>query len=286
MKGSFFLQLFVFLIVIMSSSVYAEEQPGWPTLTLVGGGYDLDNADLRSEPLYGLNLGYEFNSGKRRERFALELVGQQISGKDRDTGIDLDVALIRLDALYFFSPVKALLNLTPYLTVGSGGRFIESDDHSDSDVVVCYGAGFKFPVTSALSIRTEGRHMLVFSDPKQDDYSYSVGLQWTFGKAKPVKKKVVFTTDSDKDGIYDNVDRCPDTPMGMKVNTHGCPLNPPDSDGDKVPDYLDLCPETAAGLEVNKDGCLEDSDNDGVPNVYDKCPNNPPGFKVNPDGCM
>lgn len=271
---------------MMACSVSAEDQFGWPTLTLSGGGYDLDNADLRSEPLYGLHLGYEFDPGKGRERFALELVGQQISGKDRDTGIDLDVSLLRLDALYFLSPVKSLSNLTPFLTVGSGGRFIESDDQSDSDVVVCYGAGFKFPLTSALSVRAEGRHILVFSDPKQDDYSYSVGLQWTFGKAEPAQKKAVAMTDSDSDGIYDNVDQCPDTIKGMKVNARGCPLNPPDSDGDKVPDYLDLCPETAAGLDVNKDGCLEDSDNDGVPDIYDKCPNNPPGFKVNPDGCM
>lgn len=34
---------------------------------------------------------------------------------------------------------------------------------------------------------------------------------------KPVK------LDSDKDGVYDDVDECPDTPKGYKVDTKGCP---------------------------------------------------------------
>src|SRR5690606_4537108 len=42
--------------------------------------------------------------------------------------------------------------------------------------------------------------------------------------------------DSDDDGVTDQFDRCPDTPEGVAVDTHGCPL---DTDGDGVPDYRD-----------------------------------------------
>ncbi|HLS71473.1 MAG TPA: hypothetical protein VK027_07415 [Chitinophagaceae bacterium] len=42
--------------------------------------------------------------------------------------------------------------------------------------------------------------------------------------------------DSDGDGVTDQFDKCPDTPAGVQVDTHGCPL---DTDGDGVPDYLD-----------------------------------------------
>lgn len=42
--------------------------------------------------------------------------------------------------------------------------------------------------------------------------------------------------DEDGDGVVDQLDRCPGTPAGVKVDTHGCPL---DTDGDGVPDYLD-----------------------------------------------
>jgi len=42
--------------------------------------------------------------------------------------------------------------------------------------------------------------------------------------------------DSDGDGVTDQFDKCPDTPAGVAVDSHGCPL---DTDGDGVPDYKD-----------------------------------------------
>ena len=58
--------------------------------------------------------------------------------------------------------------------------------------------------------------------------------------------------DSDGDGVPDSRDRCPNTPKGVQVDEHGCPL---DSDGDGVPDYLDKCPGTPKGAKVDKNGC-------------------------------
>jgi hypothetical protein len=43
-------------------------------------------------------------------------------------------------------------------------------------------------------------------------------------------------TDTDGDGIADQLDKCPGTPAGVAVDAHGCPL---DTDGDGVPDYMD-----------------------------------------------
>lgn len=42
--------------------------------------------------------------------------------------------------------------------------------------------------------------------------------------------------DADGDGVTDQFDKCPDTPAGVPVDSHGCPL---DTDGDGVPDYKD-----------------------------------------------
>jgi len=63
--------------------------------------------------------------------------------------------------------------------------------------------------------------------------------------AKPV-------LDSDGDGVTDDLDRCPDTPKGVTVDSKGCPL---DSDGDGVADYLDKCPNTPKGATVDARGC-------------------------------
>ena len=78
-------------------------------------------------------------------------------------------------------------------------------------------------------------------------------------------------------------DKCPtSTPMGVKVDNWGCP---PDADKDGVPDDLDKCPGTPAGVKVDKDGCPLDIDKDGVPDYLDKCPDTPIGVKVDQDGC-
>jgi OOP family OmpA-OmpF porin len=88
--------------------------------------------------------------------------------------------------------------------------------------------------------------------------------------------------DSDGDGITDDLDQCPNTPRGVQVDAHGCPL---DTDGDGVYDYLDKCPNTPSGVKVDEKGCPLDTDGDGVPDYLDECPGTPEGAKVNEKGC-
>jgi len=88
--------------------------------------------------------------------------------------------------------------------------------------------------------------------------------------------------DSDGDGVCDGLDKCPDTPRGCKVDINGCPS---DTDGDGVCDGLDKCPDTPTGIRVDAKGCPPDSDGDGVPDYLDKCPDTPRGCKVDEDGC-
>ena len=59
-------------------------------------------------------------------------------------------------------------------------------------------------------------------------------------------------TDMDGDGVFDRIDRCPDTPKGCTVDKWGCSK---DSDGDGVCDGRDKCPDTPKGMKVDADGC-------------------------------
>jgi OOP family OmpA-OmpF porin len=88
--------------------------------------------------------------------------------------------------------------------------------------------------------------------------------------------------DSDGDGVPDDIDRCPNTPAGAKVDQFGCEF---DQDGDGVVDRLDMCPNTPHGTPVDAKGCPLDSDGDGVIDSLDKCPNTPKGDKVDSVGC-
>lgn len=88
--------------------------------------------------------------------------------------------------------------------------------------------------------------------------------------------------DSDRDGVFDRYDKCPNTPRHSKVDKRGCPI---DSDGDGVIDYKDKCPKTPKGVSTDKRGCPLDLDEDGVADYRDKCLNTMRGFKVDPSGC-
>ena len=83
--------------------------------------------------------------------------------------------------------------------------------------------------------------------------------------------------DQDKDGVTDDKDECPDTPLGVEVDEKGCPK---DRDKDGIPDYQDDCPDDPGLPQYN--GC-PDRDGDGIIDKKDDCPDLPGIPKYN--GC-
>lgn len=77
---------------------------------------------------------------------------------------------------------------------------------------------------------------------------------------EPVRQTRVLEKDSDRDGVKDSIDACPNTPRGTTVDEVGC--------------------------EPEEEDTTTDDDEDGVANVYDQCPNTPRGKKVNGFGCQ
>ena len=110
--------------------------------------------------------------------------------------------------------------------------------------------------------------------------------------------ETIIIVDLDEDGIFDDVDVCPDqaeTINGFE-DSDGCPDVVPvlDSDNDGIFDDVDVCPdqaETINGFE-DSDGCPDvvpvlDSDNDGIFDDDDVCPDQAEtinGFEDS-DGC-
>ena len=85
-------------------------------------------------------------------------------------------------------------------------------------------------------------HVDLFSDPE-------------YKKVKKVFAELpaddVLSGDKDHDWVLDMWDECPQTPVGVEVDTLGCPL---DGDRDGVPDYLDKEPRTKRGALVDDQG--------------------------------
>ena len=61
-------------------------------------------------------------------------------------------------------------------------------------------------------------------------------------------------SDSDRDGVYDSSDHCPNSILGAQVDSTGCVLNI-DKDRDGVLNASDACPMTPANTIVDETGC-------------------------------
>ena len=131
---------------------------------------------------------------------------------------------------------------------------------------------------SIMYLESRGGKDIAFSDETAEGRELSNRVLVTFYLSTPPKLDI----DSDQDGVFDQNDNCPKTPLGVEVDTHGCPF---DTDGDGVYDYLDKCPDTPKGIEVDNIGCPLDSDGDGVYDYLDQCPGTPENFKVDTVGC-
>jgi OOP family OmpA-OmpF porin len=272
------------LLAAIAASGHAEVRKGAFSLTPFIGGYTFEgNEDLKTAPVFGLRGGYYFKKNISFEGFFnfVPTENKSLAGSP-----NVDLYGFGIEGLYHFMPESQLV---PFLAAGVGGNsYSGSIGIEDRDgFTVDYGAGLQYFLTDNLALRADVRHVILPSNG-YNELLYTVGINFLFGGEK---KTVVAATpaaapevipDSDGDGVLDNLDKCPGTPAGVKVDENGCPL---DSDGDGVPDYLDKCPGTPAGVKVEKDGCPLDSDGDGVPDYLDKCPETSKGMAVDQDGC-
>ncbi len=170
----------------------------------------------------------------------------------------------------FFKPTAAI---NPYLFVGGGAILFDKDINLKSDNVAkkmdfgapTYGGGLNIKLGPVLSLNVQETFSYSNSDTRDgikaggsnETYLFhTVGLNFNLGKKK----------DTDKDGVADRLDKCPNTPSGVSVDKNGCPL---DRDGDGVADYIDACPDVAGLSKFN--GC-PDRDGDGISDKDDACP--------------
>jgi outer membrane protein OmpA-like peptidoglycan-associated protein len=162
--------------------------------------------------------------------------------------------------------------------------------------------GVRIPVASQFALRLDVNADFMPSPANQsgtvrDNWNFGVreGLSIMLGRQKPKPDSqdvphrpepqppaASTVQDSDHDGVNDQLDRCPNSATGTRVDASGCPV---DSDGDGVADSYDRCPNTPAGTQVDSAGCLLDGDSDGVPNSLDRCPDTPAGTVVGSSGC-
>ena len=264
--------------ILLPAEGQCSSQKGDFTGSLMAGGYFPDGGRHQSDSvLYGIKLGYTLFGKTLFQTLALEVDLSRIevrSDRQSEQGYGG-----RLDVLYSLRKQGAL---RPFLALGAG--ILDPPGSMDAEFMVAYGGGAFYRLSPRFALRADVRHLLPMTTDRYNDFSATMGVAIFLGGTPGESKRT--PQDTDKDGVPDGRDRCPETPRNLKVDRHGCPDNPPDDDGDGVADYLDRCPDTPQGTSVDAEGCLKDSDGDGVPDVQDKCPDNPPGLPVDERGCV
>ena len=161
-----------------------------------------------------------------------------------------DLSYYALDGTikYSFANLIKSKTIEPYLGVGGGYTWV--DEIGAGTLNGTLGLNLWFNENIGLTVQSSYKH--AFEDYLAKHFQHTVGLAIKFGGK-----------DTDKDGIYDKDDACPDVPGLAAFN--GCP----DSDGDGIEDSKDDCPNEAGLAEFN--GC-PDTDGDGVADKNDNCP--------------
>lgn len=182
-----------------------------------------------------------------------------------------------------FSQTGFRRTLTPVIFAGVGVAFTNSKvdwnttDPANRNVVrdnvydknaelaIPVGLGLKYYFSEKLALGFETGVRLPVSDyydgisragnPEENDMYYFSGVKAFFGLGGK--------NDSDKDGVVDRKDNCPDIPGSKKLN--GCP----DSDFDGITDAEDKCPTLRGSALLG--GC-PDTDKDGIIDPEDNCP--------------
>jgi OOP family OmpA-OmpF porin len=196
-----------------------------------------------------------------------------------------------LTALYHFGAVGD--SIRPYVSGGFAHQSlsnVQADGHNgrDQSTFATIGAGAKWYFTNNLYARA-GVDASYKLDNGKWDYAPTVGLGVNFGgsggkhEAAPAPAPVAdVCTDSDNDGVCDNVDKCPNTPANVTVDATGCPavaevvrveldvkfdfnkaVVKPNSYGDikNLADFMKQYPQTSTTVEGHTDSVGPDAYN-------------------------
>jgi len=251
--------LVVGLLILASNSIQAQNEDNpwqigfgvnavdfYPTGKVSSFGNELFNANdhwniLPSISYVGLSrhIGDGISVGVRGSLNRIRKIG--------DVAVD-DLSYYGMDGTIKYNFIKNT-TIDPFIEIGGGYSWVA--DIGAGTLNGGIGTNIWFNENIGLTLQMQYKHS--FQDYLLPHWQHMAGLSIRFGGS-----------DTDKDGIYDKDDACPEVP-GLEA-FNGCP----DSDGDGIEDSKDACPNEAGSKEMN--GC-PDSDGDGIADKDDACPN-------------
>jgi OOP family OmpA-OmpF porin len=208
------------LVIAVPGIAAADDVGHWYITPQIGGiSVDNDRPVQDKDWLYGVAIGKHLS---RVINLELNLNGSQIGGGPGRGDISLYGGSLDLLTVMNRVPGRDATNLMGQVGAGMFIKAWQSSDGSRS-----------FALRPELKVRWDEDGVV----ENNRDYLGMLGFQYSFGAPAP---KPVETPppapeppplppppppppgDQDKDGVLDNVDKCPDTPPGVAVDAYGC----------------------------------------------------------------
>jgi len=284
--NQFLKYLFTLLILISSTFVNAQDldfdlkkkKPFNPKFTLGTGFYTL-TGDIQNEEsgfLRGTNAGY--NAGMKfgitnnldLSFLFMKSTFQSINGieefKSEVDGMGLHIG-------YSVNQLFKQSRVSPFFTFGVQSLSYKTEGYDrDNSFEIPFGIGIRVNVTDRLEFDASLNLAIGMGDidhgvdDGSDGYkSFNISLHYDLFTPGPNSDGEYFD-----DSYYDDVDF-------VKLENE-------DEDGDLVLDVDDYCPKTPIGVKVDANGCPLDDDNDGIANYLDAQKNTPEGSIVDEHG--
>jgi outer membrane protein OmpA-like peptidoglycan-associated protein/opacity protein-like surface antigen len=187
--------------------------------------------------------------------------------------------------------IKPTFNVS--INLGYRYRLNKSNEYSLDDAIL-YGIGSQYKLTDDFMLKGEVFGRYFFMDninplefllgAKRNEKSWFIELALGRGITSDYSSVnfrflfnfgLLYGVDTDKDGLSDSVDQCPNTPEDKDehLDEDGCPDM--DNDKDGILDVVDKCinePEDKDNFQ-DEDGCSDlDNDNDNLSDALDQCP--------------
>jgi OOP family OmpA-OmpF porin len=205
--------LVIVMLAMSAASAQAEVKAGSVSVTPFFGFYNFESRELDFDNSYtlGLRAGYNFTENVGVEG-VFNYVKTDVNGLIPITRDD-DVYMYGLgvEGLYHFFPDGKIV---PFLAAGIGNLYYDSPNGHMDKLTFDYGAGLKIFLTEDVALRADIRHVIPMNET-YNDLMGTIGISFAFGG----KSKCV---DTDGDGVCDDIDKCPRTPTGCKVDKEGC----------------------------------------------------------------
>jgi len=263
MKKRFLLPLLLAGTLIQASDYKYEISP------MIGYNIAEGNLGLKDDNYFTGGLEAQFNTLGRK--ISPEFSLYHARGVDYTSGGKTQITRGAFNGVYTF---KAINTIVPFAKLGAGIENITNERVANqTGMFLDAGVGAKIPFAQNWAFKVEALYLAKIGSTHNahtdNNFMPLIGLTYSFGAQKVtsiapepkiekvVEEEVVIEkpeVDSDGDGIYDALDKCPNTPANSTVDANGCKVFF-DDDHDGVQNSLDKCPNTPTGVPVNVDGC-------------------------------